>query len=81
MDIVRGGIMLYEAPGFPLVEPELLDREVAEAEMCRCFDRGFPSATNRFELAKEAIRRGYGREAAFDLHQTVDGFIIVSCMF
>lgn len=72
VDIVCGGIMLYEAPGFPLVEPELLDPGATRAEARDAFDHWFPSATNRFELAKEAIRRSYGREAAFDLHQTVE---------
>lgn len=72
VDIVRSGIMLYEAPGFPLVEPGIQDPRATRAEARDAFDHWFPSATNRFELAKEAIRRGYGREAAFDLHQTVE---------
>ncbi|WP_425647703.1 HEPN domain-containing protein [Agrobacterium leguminum] len=72
VDIVRGGIMLYETPGYPLSEPKPLDPALAKAEALRRFDDWFPSATRRFELAKEASRRGYGREAAFDLHQTVE---------
>jgi HEPN domain-containing protein len=72
VDIVRDGIMLYEAPGFPLVDPGLLDPGATRAETRNAFDHWFPSAMRRFELAKEAIRRGYGREAAFDLHQTVE---------
>ncbi|AYM81046.1 HEPN domain-containing protein [Agrobacterium tumefaciens] len=72
VDIVRSGFMLYEAPGFPLVEPGLLDPRATRAEVRDAFDHWFSSATRRFELAKEAIRRGYGREAAFDLHQAVE---------
>lgn len=72
VDIARDGIMLYETPGFPLFKPKPLDPEVAKAEVRRHFDHWFPSATHRFELAKEAIGRGYDKEAAFDLHQTVE---------
>lgn len=72
VDIVRDGIMLYEMPGFPLVTPRALDPKVAKTEMGGVFDHWFPSASHRFELAKEAIGRGYSRDAAFDLHQTVE---------
>ncbi|EYR82469.1 HEPN domain-containing protein [Shinella sp. DD12] len=72
VDIARDGIVLYEAPGFPLVEPKPLEPEVAKAEARRHFDHWFPNAARRFELAQEAMRRGYDKEAAFDLHQTVE---------
>ena len=72
VDIARDGIVLYEAPGFPLASPKTLAPEEAHAEARRHFDHWFPSAAHRFELAQEAIRRGYSREAAFDLHQTVE---------
>lgn len=72
MDIARDGIMLYEAPGHPLVVPTPLAPEVARAEARRHFEHWFPSAAHRFELAQEAIRRGYDKEAAFDLHQTTE---------
>lgn len=71
-DIVRDGIVLYETPGLPLVKPKPLDPEVAKAERRRHFDHWFPSAAYRFELAKEAMGRGYDKEAAFDLHQAVE---------
>lgn len=71
-DIISDGIMLYETPGFPLAEPGTLDPEAARTEALKRFGHWFPSAAHRFELATEAIRRGYGREAAFDLHQTVE---------
>nr|WP_114363868.1 HEPN domain-containing protein [Ciceribacter lividus] len=72
VDIVRDGIMLYETSGFPLVIPKPLDPEAVKAEARRQFEHWFPIATCRFELAKEAMGRGYHREAAFDLHQTVE---------
>ncbi|KAA1183965.1 HEPN domain-containing protein [Rhizobium tropici] len=72
VDIARDGILLYGTPGLPLAKPKPLDPEAAKAEVRRHFDHWFPIATHRFELAKEAIGRGYGKEAAFDLHQTVE---------
>ncbi|GGA84903.1 nucleotidyltransferase [Brucella endophytica] len=72
VDIARDGILLYEMPGFPLAQPKPLDPEGVKAEMHRHFDHWFSSAAHRFELAKEAMRHSYDREAAFDLHQTVE---------
>ncbi|WP_247644480.1 MULTISPECIES: HEPN domain-containing protein [Brucella] len=72
VDIARTGLILHDTPGFPLVKPRTLDLEGARAAMRQHFDHWFPSATHRFELAKEAMGRGYNREAAFDLHQTVE---------
>ncbi|WP_416799375.1 HEPN domain-containing protein [Ciceribacter azotifigens] len=72
VDIARDGIMLYEAPGFPLVTPKPLDPEAVKAEARRQFEHWFPIAARRFALAKEAMARGYDNEAAFDLHQTVE---------
>ena len=72
VDIARDGIVIYELPGYPLASPKSLAPEEARAEAQRHFDHWFPNAAHRFELAQEAIRRGYDKEAAFDLHQTVE---------
>ena len=72
MDIARDGIVLYELPGYPLASPKTLAPEEARAEAQRHFGHWFPNAARRFELAQEAMRRGYEKEAAFDLHQTVE---------
>ena len=72
VDIARDGIMLYELPGYPLAAPKTLAPEEARAEAQQHFDHWFPNAARRFELAQEAMRRGYDKEAAFDLHQTVE---------
>lgn len=72
VDIARDGIVLYELPGYPLASPKTLAPEEARAEAQRHFDHWFPNAARRFELAQEAMRRGYEKEAAFDLHQTVE---------
>lgn len=72
VDIARDGIVLYEAPGFPLASPKTLAPEEALAEAKQHFNHWLPSAVHRFELALEGIRRGYGKEAAFDLHQATE---------
>lgn len=72
VDIARDGIMLYEAPGFPLTSPKALAPQEAHDLAQRYFDQWFPNAARRFELAQEAIRRGYDKEAAFDLHQATE---------
>ena len=73
-DIARDGIVLYEAPGFPLAEPKTLAPVEVLAEARRHFDHWFPRAAHRFELAQEALKRGYDKEAAFDLHQATERF-------
>ena len=72
VDIARDGIVLYELPGYPLASPKTLAPEEARAEAQRHFGHWFPNAARRFGLAQEAMRRGYEKEAAFDLHQTVE---------
>ncbi|MEL4374637.1 HEPN domain-containing protein [Brucella cytisi] len=72
MDIARDGIMLYEAPGHPLVSPKALSPEEARDEAQRHYDHWFPNAAHRFELAQEAVKRDYDKEAAFDLHQATE---------
>ena len=72
MDIARDGIVLYEAPGFPLVEPKPLEPEVARAEAQRHFDHWFPNADYCLTQAKYAIKDRQPRHAAFDLHQATE---------
>ncbi len=72
IDIARDGIALYDAPGHPLAAPRQLSEEQAREEAQRNFDQWYPNASHRFDLAKEAINRGYSKEAAFDLHQVVE---------
>ncbi|MGO4567493.1 HEPN domain-containing protein [Rhizobium sp. 2YAF20] len=72
VDIARDGIALYDAPGHPLATPRQLSPHEAKQEAQRYFEQWFPSASNRFELALEAINRGYVNEGAFDLHQVIE---------
>ncbi|NNV18890.1 HEPN domain-containing protein [Ochrobactrum pseudogrignonense] len=72
VQLVQSGYMIYEAPGSLLVEPPPADPEFARKEMRRDFCHWFSSASRRIELAGEAFERGFYREAAFDLHQSVE---------
>ena len=72
VDIARDGLVIYEAPGFPLIEPKPLAPEVAKAEARRHFDHWFPGADRFLKLATVAIDDGFRNEAAFLLHQTAE---------
>lgn len=72
VDIARDGVVLYEASGFPLALPKILAPKEALDQARTYFEHWFPSAIRRLEIAQEAIRRGYVKEAAFDLHQTTE---------
>ncbi len=74
VDITRDGIVLYEVEGFALASPKPLSTAEVRAEAERHFQHWFSKATQRFELAQEAVNRGYDKEAAFDLHQTTERF-------
>ena len=74
MDIVREGITLFEEPGHPLDQPRPLTPAEALDETQRHYDDWFESAAVRLELAKDALAKGYVREAAFDFHQATERF-------
>jgi len=71
-DIARDGVMLYEAVGHPLAKAKALAPEEIRAEARAHFDNWFGSAIERFQLAQVAVERGFNKNAAFDLHQTVE---------
>lgn len=71
-DIVRDGVVLYEADAEPLARPKQLSPDEARKEAQGYFDQWFPSAERRLELGLEALKRSYFKEAAFDLHQTTE---------
>jgi uncharacterized protein len=72
MDILREGIVLYEAEGHPFAEPQPLTPQAAHEEAQGYFDRWFPSA-DKFRFAAEGLlERKAHNEAAFLFHQTVE---------
>ena len=79
VDIARDGIILYEAPGYPLTEPKPLTPEAEHQEAQRHFDQWFPKArrsldTATFQLEKSKDDNQWQNDAAFALHQATEGF-------
>jgi len=77
VDILKDGIALYEAPGHAFDAPEKLTPEAALAEAQGYFEEWFGSATRRFktatqEAAESRADERWRKDAAFDLHQTVE---------
>lgn len=72
VDIARDGIMLYEAPGFPLASPQPLPPEEALNLARRYFDHWFPLGRHALKLAQDSIADGVPRDAAFMLHQATE---------
>ena len=79
MDILRDGIVLFEEPGHPFVEPEQLSPKEALQETRDYFEEWFESARRRLEIALEDMAKGYSNEAAFDLHQATER--LYHCIF
>lgn len=79
MDIVRDGILLFEEPGHPFVEPQPLSADEALRETQDYFDEWFESAS-KFKRAAEFLKSdGAPKEAAFNLHQATER--LYHCLF
>ena len=74
VDILRQGIMLYEAEGFPFVAPQNLPEDEARAEAQQNFDQWFESANDYERLASLAVQEGMDKKAAFLLHQAAESY-------
>ncbi|BAI98020.1 nucleotidyltransferase [Sphingobium sp. TA15] len=72
IDIIRDGILLYEAEGFCFAQPRDLPPEEARAEAQGHFDKWFASADAFLASAKFLMERGDRNEAAFNLHQATE---------
>jgi predicted nucleotidyltransferase len=79
MDILRDGIVLFEEPGHPFVEPEQLSPKEALQETRDYFEEWFESARQFYETALFAIDKGWNSRAAFDLHQATER--LYHCIF
>lgn len=72
IDIVKEGISLYAAEGFPFVGPRQLPAEEAQAEAQTYFNNWLTSA-EAYRASSHFLReRGNLNEAAFNLHQAVE---------
>lgn len=74
IDIYEQGIAIYEADDHPLEKPKPLTLEASLKEARNNFSEWYPSAVRRFELARNALEKGYSNEAAFDFHQATERF-------
>ncbi|WP_068083792.1 HEPN domain-containing protein [Novosphingobium rosa] len=74
VDIVRDGIALYDEEGFCFAQPCHLPPEEAKVEAQKHFDEWFPSAAGFLDTAVYAASKGRSKEAAFQLHQSVERF-------
>ena len=79
MDILRDGIVLFEEPGHPFVEPEQLSPKEALQETRDYFEEWFESA-QKFKRASDfLIGDGAPKEAVFNLHQAAER--LYHCIF
>ena len=74
MDILRDGILLFEEPGHPFIEPRPLSPEQALKETQDYFDEWIESAEGFLDTARYAASQGRPKEAAFQLHQATERF-------
>ena len=74
IDVVKQGVALYEAEGFPFATPGKLPPEEAHVEAQDHFDRWFGSAGRYLETGISHSSKGWMNEAAFELHQATERF-------
>ena len=79
MDILREGIVLFEEPDHPFVEPQPLSPEQALEETREYFEEWFESAAGFLDTANYAMKQGRPKEAAFQFHQATERFY--HCLF
>jgi predicted nucleotidyltransferase/HEPN domain-containing protein len=84
IDVAKEGIALYQSDETDLPEPNPKTPEQALAMAKEYFEEWYPSALKRFNIAKFDVEQGYLKDAAFDLHQTVERFyhcVLLVCTF
>ena len=79
IDILRDGILLFEEPGHPFVEPKPLSAAEALKETQDYFDEWFESAVAFAKGADYYRSIDRPKEAAFQLHQATERFY--HCLF
>ena len=79
MDILRDGIVLFEEPGHPFVEPEQLSPKEALHETRDYFEEWFESAEQFYRQYRHAVADKAPKIAIFDLHQASER--LYHCIF
>lgn len=72
MDILREGILLFEEPDHPFVNPEPLAPAAALREAREYFEEWFESAEQFYRQYLHAVADDAPKIAAFDLHQATE---------
>jgi predicted nucleotidyltransferase/HEPN domain-containing protein len=72
LDIVRDGVVLYEAPGHPLERPKKLKPAEALKEAEDYFERWMKAASEFRATAEFAQKEGFANRSAFLFHQTTE---------
>ena len=72
LDVLKDGIVLFEEPGHAFARPMPLEPNAALAEVKGFYGEWFESASRFFENARDDVRRGWAKEAAFLLHQSAE---------
>jgi predicted nucleotidyltransferase/HEPN domain-containing protein len=70
MDILREGVLLFEEPDHPFVDPQPLAPAAALKEAREYYEEWFESADEFLETAAFAMKRGFTKKAVFLLHQS-----------
>jgi predicted nucleotidyltransferase/HEPN domain-containing protein len=72
MDVARDGIAIYQSDDSELAEPKPKTPDQALAMAREYFEEWLPSAEQFVIQGKEAATRGWGKKAAFELHQATE---------
>ncbi|WP_129791754.1 HEPN domain-containing protein [Sphingosinicella sp. CPCC 101087] len=84
MDVAKEGIALYQSDDSELHEPKPKSPAQALAMAKEYFEEWMPSGLRKFELAQEAVNRGYLKDAAFLMHQATESLyhcVLLVCTF
>jgi len=84
IDVAQEGIALYQSDDTDLPQPKPKTPEQALAMAREYSEEWFPAANKRFDGAKFHIQQGNLKDAAFDLHQTVERLyhcVLLVCTF
>ncbi|MGN7998889.1 nucleotidyltransferase [Sphingomonas sp. 22176] len=84
MDVARDGIALYESDPSELHQPKPKTPAQAVAMAQEYFVEWFPSGASKLDLAGDARRKGYLKDAAFLTHQATESLyhcVLLVCTF
>lgn len=73
-DIVREGVVLFEEPNHPFVDPQPLPSDAALKEAEKFYREHFTAGQQFLRQAQHAINDDAPKIAAFDLHQAAEHF-------